>query len=99
MKLPPGERLFLALDNDNMLVPWYLMASYAYYQRDEPLLTDHTFDQICTRLDEVWDTVEHWHKHLVDRPSLAAGTCLLALEEYPRRAVTAACSILGLPEH
>ncbi len=59
--------------NRNMLVPWYLMASYGYYIRDESLLRDTTFDTFCRELDRHWDYVEHRHKHIIDRASLAAG--------------------------
>ncbi len=31
--------------NPNMLVPWYIMAAYAYYVEDDPLLSeDHLID-------------------------------------------------------
>ncbi|WP_287799783.1 DNA ligase LigA-related protein [Acidiphilium sp.] len=67
----------------NMLVPWYLVASYAYYHLDNPVLSDGCFDRLCQRFAEAWDQVEHPHKHLVDRESLAAGTCLLAEDKFP----------------
>jgi len=38
--------------NPNMLVPWYIMASYAYYVEDNPLLTDGSFDRLATKLLE-----------------------------------------------
>ncbi len=60
--------------NPNMLVPWYLMASYMYYEKDDPFLTDECFDWLCKELDEKWDEVDHWHKDLVDRDALKAGT-------------------------
>ena len=25
-------------NNPNMLVPWYIMAAYAYYEKDDPIL-------------------------------------------------------------
>ena len=48
-------------DNLNMLVPFYLMASYAYYEEDDPIVSDAEYDTICRMLDENWDTVEHSH--------------------------------------
>ena len=37
-------------DNINMLVPWYLMASYAYYVDDDPIITDNMFDKLGQKL-------------------------------------------------
>ena len=34
----------------NMLIPWYIMASYAYYVQDDPLLSDGAFDRLVHRL-------------------------------------------------
>ncbi len=67
----------------NMLVPWYLIASWAYFVCDHPLLTDARFDQLCRELDAEWETVGHRHKDLVDRAWLSAGTCGLARTAYP----------------
>ena len=39
-------------DNINLIVPWYLMAAYAYYNEDNPILSDSIFD----RLGERWLT-------------------------------------------
>lgn len=58
----------------NLLVPWYLMASWMYYARDLSLVTDGFYDELCKTLDLYWDDVEHAHKHVVDRASVAAGT-------------------------
>jgi len=60
--------------NPNMLIPWYLMSSYMYYEKDDPFLTDGCFDWLCKEPDERWDETDHWHKPLVDRDALKAGT-------------------------
>ncbi len=60
--------------NPNMLVPYYLMLSYLYYEENESIVDDIEYDTICKRLYNEWDNIEHHHKHLVDRSSLAAGT-------------------------
>lgn len=60
--------------NPNMLVPWYLMACYMYYELDDPFLSDEKFDWLCKELDEKWDVVEHRHKELIERNALKAGT-------------------------
>lgn len=68
--------------NVNMLVPWYLMAAYAYYVQDDPILEDATFDRMCRRMLECWDDIKHQHKHLITIEYLKAGTYL---GEYPKR--------------
>jgi hypothetical protein len=69
--------------NINMVVPWYLMASYLYYHRDFSLLSDTLFDQLCVTLDQRWEDISHTHKHVIDRRDLAAGSCLLPLDAFP----------------
>lgn len=60
--------------NPNMLVPWYLMSSLAYYEWDSPFLTDGCYDWICQELGRLWDQIEHRHKHLISPEALSAGT-------------------------
>src|SRR6056300_1342297 len=48
--------------NINMTVPWYLMASYAYYVQDDPIISDRLFDLMAKRMLENWDKIEHFHK-------------------------------------
>lgn len=68
--------------NKNLMVPWYLMASYAYYVESDPILTDHEFDELAKKLSENWDDISHFHKHLITKDDLNAGTYL---GEYPER--------------
>lgn len=66
------------------LVQHYLLASYAYYIRNESPMEDAAFDRLCARLLEEFDTFDHPHKHLIDREMLAAGSGFnLAHEDYP----------------
>ena len=65
-----------------MLIPWYLMAAYAYYELDDPFLSDGVFDNMAKQLHAKWDQVEHFHKHLLTRMDLLAGTYL---GKYPLR--------------
>ena len=58
----------------NMLVPYYLMFSYLYYEKNVSLIEDTEFDKLCQTLLEKYDNVEHMHKHLVSKESLTAGT-------------------------
>ena len=74
----------LFADNINMMVPWYLMASYAYYQEDDAILSDGFFDEMGKTMLAVWDDIEHFHKHLISRDDLTAGTYL---GEYPARVI------------
>ena len=57
-----------------MLVPYYLMHSYLYYVMNDPIIEDIEYDELCRELKAKWDSVEHYHKHLVDKQSLGAGT-------------------------
>ena len=61
-------------DNINMMVPWYLMAAYAYYEQDDPILSDSFFDDLAKTLLAVWDDVEHRHKSYITVDMLNAGT-------------------------
>ena len=60
--------------NENMLIPYYLMFSYLYYEKNISLIDDAEFDGMCKTLLEKLDTLTHMHKHLVKKESLTAGT-------------------------
>ena len=66
----------------NMLIPWYIMASYAYYVQDDPILSDGVFDRLINRLTDQYDNLEHQHKDFVKKDALKAGTYL---GDYPTR--------------
>lgn len=87
----PSERVCMEAigRSRNMLIPWYLIASYAYYVLDRPVLSDATYDAICVMLDEEWDDLEHMHKWWIDRDDLSAGTRLST--RYPSMAMASAC--------
>ena len=68
--------------NPNMLVNWYLMASYLYYHEDKSLVTDELYDEICQRLLVLLPTIEHPHKHFIEVEALKAGTGY-QLKTYP----------------
>lgn len=68
--------------NINMMVPWYLMASYAYYKEDDAILSDGFFDEMGKTMLAVWDDIEHFHKEYISVDDLQAGTFL---GEYPSR--------------
>ena len=86
----------LTRKNRNLLVPWYLMTSYLYYCKDKSVVSDQTYDELCKRLLDEWDWVEHRHKHLIDRQALAAGTGFYLKErDYPLITRSAAERMLG----
>ena len=80
------------LTNKNMLVPYYLMFSYAYYQENESLIPDAEYDQICQDLITNWNDITHWHKRLLNLESLKAGTGYDI--KYPERVVNAALALI-----
>lgn len=70
--------------NPNMMVPWFLFASYLYYHRDVSLLTDERYDRLCKDLNKAWPKIEHAHKAVIPRESLEAGTgFVIPVEKYP----------------
>ena len=74
-KIPNGEISMKPYEkNFKMLVPFYLMASYAYYEEDDPIISDAEFDTICRMLNENWDEIDHSHKWCIDKKDLEAGT-------------------------
>ena len=68
--------------NINLMVPWYLMASYAYYVQDDAIFSDGFFDEMGKTMLAVWDDIEHFHKEHISVVYLEAGTFL---GEYPSR--------------
>ncbi len=79
----------LCLKNPNLLVPHFLMHSYLYYSRDEPVLSDEGFDWMVKELGARWDSVEHRHKGLIDQTLLKTGFYL----EYPLLVQNAALAL------
>lgn len=51
--------------NPNMLIPWFLMACYAYDVLDTPILTDGHFDHLGHLIQLKWNTITHRHKDLI----------------------------------
>ena len=78
-------------NNPNMMIPWYIMASHAYYTMDDPILTDGLYDELAQAMLKIWDTLEHMHKHLITKEDLRAGTLLC--RELPQRIEQAIVSL------
>ena len=68
--------------NINLMVPYYLMAAYAYYKDDDPIFSDAFFDNLAKTMLARWDDIEHFHKELINKEDLVAGTYL---GKYPER--------------
>lgn len=66
--------------NQNMMVPYYLMAAYAYYVQDDPIVGDAFFDHLAKDMLKVYDSIVHRHKHHITKDMLVSGTYL---GEYP----------------
>lgn len=64
-------------------VHWYLVCSYGYYHHDESLVSDHAFDLLAKFLWARYSELKDNHTKLISREELAAGTLLLAREDYP----------------
>ena len=69
-------------DSINMSIPWYLMAAYAYYIEDDPILEDRDFDLLAKKILKDWDEIEHIHKEYLTKDMLKAGTYM---GDYPSR--------------
>lgn len=69
-------------ENINMMVPWYLMASYAYYKQDDAIFSDGFFDDMGKTMLACWDDIAHFHKEYITKGDLEAGTFL---GKYPSR--------------
>lgn len=77
-------------DSINLAVPWYMMACYAYYVDDNPILEDAAFDKLTQKIIKNWNEIEHIHKTCLSVDMLEAGTYL---GEYPSRIKGAVASV------
>lgn len=78
----------------NSAIPWFLMASYLYYQHDVSLLSDSLYDQMAKAILEAWDELEHDHKKLIRKSDLIAGSLYrLKATDYPNRTKAAAVTL------
>ena len=82
----------------NLLVPFYLINSYLYYQMDTNVIHDSDYDKICQRLDREWDLISHPHKFLIKRDDLSMTTCLTNYEAFPNIIKGAAKQMLELSQ-
>lgn len=71
------EKISSSLD---MALPYYLMASYAYYEESDPIFSDDYYDNLAKKILDNWDNIQHYHKNLLNKDMLKAGTFI---GEYP----------------
>lgn len=74
------------------LIAWWIMAAWAYELGERPLISDALFDEIAADLDMEWSTVNHQHKHLLDRSALK--TSLAIAGKWPLISISAAQSLI-----
>ena len=55
----------LVRENIDMVVPWFLMACYAYDKLDTPIISDACFDKMGKLLQEKHLELHHRHMHLI----------------------------------
>jgi hypothetical protein len=68
----------------HMAVPYYLMASYAYYEQDDPIFSDAYYDELANFILNNYDTIDHYHKYLISKDDLEAGSYL---GSYPSKVI------------
>ena len=56
-----------------LLIPHYLVHSAMYYVWHDNEISDREYDDLSRRIFLEWDSLEHHHKHLIDRGSLLSG--------------------------
>ena len=57
-----------------MIVPYYLMAQFAYYEEDDPIISDMLYDEMAKTFLKNYDIIVHRHKHLITKDMLTAGS-------------------------
>jgi hypothetical protein len=70
----PVDLRVLRKGRPNLLVAHYLMACFAYYREDDPIMSDEEFEDLWKELAEKWDQIEHPHRDLCGpKDSLMSG--------------------------
>lgn len=82
----------------NAVISWWLMASYMYYDRDEPFLSDACYDSLGRKIATNWKVLTHQHKYLIPEPdgSIVHGFGI----HFPSMVIGGACALVRdhLPE-
>lgn len=64
-KLHDGTCRWVTEGNPNALIPWFLMACYAYEILGDPIISDECFDEMAETMNMVFPVLEHMHKPLI----------------------------------
>lgn len=67
----------------NVLVPWFLITSYARYVHRLQLVSDEMHSRLEAELVQSWYGITHRHKDLIGFDDLVAGRFRLSAREYP----------------
>lgn len=73
----------------NLAVSWWLISSYAYYMRDETLISDEFFDYLTLLIKENYEQITHENKDLITPERIACGSAF-DLRIYPTRVMVCA---------
>lgn len=61
--------------NHELLIPWWLMACYAYYEMDDPIISDPVFDWVTSEIKRIGvENFTHRHACLIDEMAINCGT-------------------------
>ena len=63
--LNDGVCKYVTGENPNALIPWFLMACYAYEILGDPIISDACFDEMSETMNMVFPALEHIHKPLI----------------------------------
>lgn len=67
----------LITDNPNLMIPWFLMASYAYEVCDASIISDGMYDRLSTEMFKNFPSLTHRHKGLIEyAPGQTKGSSL-----------------------
>ncbi len=91
---PDAYVLKLVGDRPNLLVPHFLMHSWLYYVKDQPLVSDACFEEIVKGLESRWEQIAHVHKKLID-PGLLKTGFYLSYPDRVKHAAVALCALFG----
>ena len=72
-------------------VAWWLMASYAYYELNQSLLQDETFDWLGRYIKDNWEGIEHPNKRLIKQAATFSG---YYVKRYPTRVKAATWQLI-----
>lgn len=88
------DQLQILVENGEVSpVAWWLMASYAYYVLNRPMLKDQTFDWLGHWIKDNWTAIRHPNKRLIKRDGTFTG---YYVKRYPTRVKCATWQMLKL---